>query len=49
MWANWLPKLRYISVTGPSNDKELKIAREVDRLDLQDKLKAAAVPAILAS
>ena len=33
---------------GPSNDHELEIAREVDRLDLSDKLEANAVPAILA-
>lgn len=33
---------------GPSNDHELEIAREVDRLDLSDKLNASAVPEILA-
>lgn len=33
---------------GPSNDHELAIAREVDRLDLEDRLKADAAPAILA-
>jgi hypothetical protein len=33
---------------GPSNDHELAIAREVDRLDLQDGLKAETVPTLLA-
>jgi hypothetical protein len=41
------PGIRYFGV-GPSNDHELAIAREVDRLDLQDKLKADAAPEILA-
>jgi hypothetical protein len=40
-------RIRYFGV-GPSNDHELAIARAIDRLDLQDKLKADAVPAILA-
>ena len=33
---------------GPSNDHELAIAREVDKMALHDELKSEAVPEILA-
>jgi hypothetical protein len=36
-----------IFAVGPSNDHELEIAREVDRLSLQDRLFADAVPELL--
>jgi hypothetical protein len=37
-----------ISFMGPSNDHELEIAREVDRLALREDLTPAAAPEILA-
>jgi hypothetical protein len=33
---------------GPSNDHELEIAREVDKVSLREKLNPEAVPEILA-
>jgi len=40
--------IRYLVLVGPSNDHELEIAREVDKMSVRDYLGPDVVPEILA-